>query len=209
MMQIHEQIPARAKTLLIVASTFFCGFISTPNLQAYAAEDIVTDIILINGVAELADFTTDGEVVTRHAVVPDYFTSGKSHKRSLREMLNKMKVYGEVGAHDPQIREFYHAPQKCRQALLAVPQDNKNSEISWSNTYEVIDSLIGDYQNEVSNVILSARGAGLPIGDSNHERSEDINQNIRKQRSYIDNRFGQVLRKESWYRRTSKAVIEV
>ena len=46
-------------------------------------KELITEIILINRQAELVEMDQDGEIVRRHIAIPDYFTSGKSHRRNL------------------------------------------------------------------------------------------------------------------------------
>lgn len=73
-------------------------FSSFTNLSGSSTEDseIITTIILINRQAELVDVNSDGEVLKRHLAVPDYFSSGRSHNRSLKKSLSLLKTYGAV-----------------------------------------------------------------------------------------------------------------
>ena len=48
--------------------------------SATGAEDVYTDIILINGVAVLADYDKKGEILKEYAQVPYYFSSYQSHE---------------------------------------------------------------------------------------------------------------------------------
>ena len=114
---------------LVVISYFLCT-------TSVAAEDsdVFTNIILINGQAELVDFNEDGQVLTRHISIPDYFSSGRSHKRSLRQSMKSLKVYG---SHTPKLkRDFYHSSRICRQSLMAVSDkvdaDSVNSKSQWN-----------------------------------------------------------------------------
>ncbi|MEL6122859.1 MAG: hypothetical protein AAFR14_03985 [Bacteroidota bacterium] len=86
----------------------------------YAEEGLVTDIILINGKAELVEFSKEGDIVTRHMAVPDYFTSGKSHTRSLRQSLEKLNVYGDATEESSTQKVTYLASVECRQSLMSV-----------------------------------------------------------------------------------------
>ena len=61
-----------------------------------AESEVITTIILINRQAELVDVDTEGESLKRHVAIPDYFSSGRSHKSSLKKSLNLIKDYGSV-----------------------------------------------------------------------------------------------------------------
>lgn len=65
-------------------------------LFASSESEVITTIILINRQAELVDISLDGEVMKRHVAVPDYFSSGRSHKSSLKNSLNLLKDYGSI-----------------------------------------------------------------------------------------------------------------
>ncbi len=55
------------------------------------AEDVYTDIILINGVAVLADYDQKGEVLKEYAEVPYYFSSYQSHETIVKKTTAKFK----------------------------------------------------------------------------------------------------------------------
>jgi len=82
--------------LLKGLKTYLCLLALTLNFAAFslANSETITTIILIDRVAELVELTEDGEVLQRHLAVPDYFTSGRSHSKSLRQSLAKLKDYG-------------------------------------------------------------------------------------------------------------------
>ncbi len=88
--------------------------------QTRAKSGVITDIILINSVAELVDLSPDGEILQRYVTIPDYFTSGKSHKRNLRESLAKLKLYGYQDKEQNLNQPVYSAPITCRQALMRL-----------------------------------------------------------------------------------------
>jgi len=59
--------------------------------SAFGVDDIYTDIILINGVAVLADYDQKGEVLKEYAEVPYYFSSYQSHETIVRKTTAKFK----------------------------------------------------------------------------------------------------------------------
>jgi len=69
--------------LMTIAATLFAN-----------DSEIITTIILINRQAELVDLDEEGEVLKRHIAIPDYFTSGRSHSRSLKNSIERSKGYG-------------------------------------------------------------------------------------------------------------------
>jgi len=64
------------------------------SVFATAESEVIQTIILINREAELVDLSADGEVLKRYVAIPDYFSSGRSHKRSLKQSLELLKDYG-------------------------------------------------------------------------------------------------------------------
>lgn len=125
MIHIPEQLHHSVKgSLFVLIAMLALTFVTSDSLLA-AEDDIVTDIILINGQAELADFTKDGEVIARHSAIPDYFTSGRSHQRSLKQSLQLLKALGSVEIEETP--KFYHAPVVCRQSLMAIASEQLNS----------------------------------------------------------------------------------
>ena len=70
-----------ASTIILLTSATF----------ATAEEDIHTDIILINGVAVLADYDQKGEVLKEYAEVPYYFSSYQSHETIVEKTTAKYK----------------------------------------------------------------------------------------------------------------------
>lgn len=82
--------------LLKGLKTYLCFLILTLNFAvfAFANAETITTIILIDRVAELVELTEEGEVLQRHLSIPDYFSSGRSHKSSLKQSLLKLKDYG-------------------------------------------------------------------------------------------------------------------
>ena len=83
-------------SVVIFLMTFLL-FASSNDLYAVGEkEEVITEIILINRQAELVEMDQDGEILRRHIAIPDYFTSGKSHRRNLRESLRKLRAVGHV-----------------------------------------------------------------------------------------------------------------
>jgi len=76
--------------------TIFCLLTLAMNFSvvALAESEVITTIILIDREAELVDLSSDGEVLKRYVSVPDYFSSGRSHKSSLKKSLQLVKDYG-------------------------------------------------------------------------------------------------------------------
>jgi hypothetical protein len=70
-----------ASTLIILASVN----------KAIASGDVHTDIILINGVAVLADYDQKGEILKEYAEVPYYFSSYQSHETIVKKTTAKFK----------------------------------------------------------------------------------------------------------------------
>ena len=66
-------------------------FILTSVNSATGAEDVYTDIILINGVAVLADYDQKGEILKEYAEVPYYFSSYQSHETIVERTTAKFK----------------------------------------------------------------------------------------------------------------------
>ena len=66
-------------------------FVLSSTSSAFGAEDIYTDIILINGVAVLADYDQKGEVLKEYAEVPYYFSSYQSHETIVEKTTAKFK----------------------------------------------------------------------------------------------------------------------
>ncbi len=58
-------------------------------------EDVLTDIILINGEAVLVDLDNKGEVLKKHIDIPEYFRSSRSHESLRRSSLIKAKSLSE------------------------------------------------------------------------------------------------------------------
>jgi len=130
-----------------ISVLFFSTLILLPFDILSAEGDIVRDIILINGIAELVDVTKDGDVVQRHVVIEDYFSSGRSHKRSLRQSLDKLKVFGDLELEDDQDPIVYNSPIECRQSLMI---DNSKSTFQSINIERVESDRESEYLEPLS-----------------------------------------------------------
>jgi len=89
----------------------------------------------------------------RHVAVPDYFTSGRSHKRSLRNSLNKLKVYGAVEVVPEPI--FYHNPVECRQSMVVLKNEVVQDEQSWN--------LTASYEGDIASIEDKAQTSHIMI----------------------------------------------
>ena len=115
---------------LLLLAFLFLGMLFCSSTQAEG--EIVRDIILINGVAELVDLTPSGDIVERHVVIEDYFSSGRSHDRSLRHGLDKLNIFGNLETQKEN-RIVYDTPVVCRQSLMAKDAIQSVEEISTQN----------------------------------------------------------------------------
>lgn len=184
---------------LFILSILCLAFCSVAN----AKEEVITEIILINGLAELVDLSSDGQVLQRHLSIPDYFSSGRSHKRTLRESLAKTKLFGTVSDIEPYIETIvFKAPQECRQSLMKR-SEKKDSNIGITSQGETNqDKLIfkEDIEKDLRNNIRSI----------SYIRNEPENRIIaRRQRTLTDVRFVGGKLQFSLANRTSKAIIDV
>lgn len=89
----HINLSLLIGKMLFVSLLFLTTFAS---LFASSESEVITTIILIDRQAELVDVDQFGEVLRRHVAVPDYFSSGRSHKSILRSSLKKVKDYGFI-----------------------------------------------------------------------------------------------------------------
>lgn len=87
--------------------------------------EIITTIILINRSAELVDINFEGEVVKRHAGVPDYFSSRKSHQTHL---LNSLKQLSDAGDNDYFLPQSSTRPNSCLQAYMIAAASYQNCQ---------------------------------------------------------------------------------
>lgn len=113
---------------------------------------MITEIILINRQAELVEMDLDGEILKRHLAIPDYFTSGKSHKRSLRESLRQIRDYGQL-EESFMLPGSSSLPGECLQSYMlsllstekheyvAVQQGTTDLEITKASTPKVLPSV--------------------------------------------------------------------
>jgi len=179
-----------------------CLFLISFSSTLQAEEDIVTDIILINGLAELVDINHDGEVLQRYMAIPDYFSSGRSHKRTLRESLAKTKIYGAISTDEEYFESVvYSAPVECRQSLLKKVKE----------TYQEYNDFVST--TDLSQTISERTSIDLQLSLSAINEIAFYNSKKRKdqlrQRSLIDERFRKVALCFRSTSRTSKAIIEV
>jgi len=111
MLHILIRLSIRVKVFI-----FAFALLSTSVLFGNAEEEIITAIILINSQAELVDMDQEGEILRRHLAIPDYFSSGRSHKNSLRRSLNQIKDYGFI--EDYSIPGSSDLPAICLQSSM-------------------------------------------------------------------------------------------
>lgn len=74
-----------------LASVLMLSLVSFSTINAMSNDDIVTDIILINGEAVLVDLDHKGEVLKRYLGIPNYFYSSRTHESLRRSTLIKSK----------------------------------------------------------------------------------------------------------------------
>ncbi len=130
------------KAVLSVCCLFFSFF---PLL---VGAETVTDIILINGQAELVQMDKSGEILQRLIKVPDYFNSNRSHRSLKSASLNKIPIVGKVETHrktDPEIlkEHFLRTDKKadglatysCSTNMAVELPYEKNEVFSLSSRY--------------------------------------------------------------------------
>ena len=111
-------------------SIFFC-FVSF-MMCAETDFETITAIILINGNAELVDVNIEGDILKRHLSIPDYFTSGRSHKRSLGMSMKMIKQYGSVDTH--LLPNSSKLPAKCLQSFMIAMSEKIETDCFIQNT---------------------------------------------------------------------------
>lgn len=175
-----------------------------------AKEDIVRDIILINGVAELADFNQEGEILLRHISIPDYFTSGRSHSRSLRESLAKINYFGASEVKDRHDERVHYAPVACRQSLM---QAKKPEVVDKSNMSP--KDMVQQGSDDASFVYhLSSRRGIDPLILERTTRYSHKHEEIKfnpsfRQRTLTLDRYLPIEHQLDTKERTSKVIIDV
>jgi hypothetical protein len=175
-------------------------FSYSSNLRAN--EEVITEIILINGFAELVDINPNGDVLQRYLSIPDYFSSGRSHKRTLRESLAKAKLFGNSSEEESYIETMgYKAPRECRQALMK--RADKEDLVLYVNSFgnEVGYSSLN---KETKNQFEDTSHGKFSI--SGHDKNRIA---IRRQRTIVYSRFKAVELRFRSTNRTSKATIGV
>ena len=108
------------------------------------SEESVTNIILINRQAELVEMNLEGEIIKRYLAIPDYFSSGKSHSRNLRESLNAIKDYGQI---EPNYFLPFESslPDECLQSTIAISNTTETEEnIAKQHLDQFISEDIGE-----------------------------------------------------------------
>lgn len=123
------------------------------SLHADVESDVITTIILIDRQAELVDVDQFGEVLRRHVAVPDYFSSGRSHRSSLRQSLKMVKDYGSL-KEDFSIPGDSDLSDDLLQSFLTQSFVEVNE--SMENTQKVCESL----QEGFTTTINDMRGIG-------------------------------------------------
>ena len=86
MKHIQLHLILRSLASILVLTMFF-----VTSLSSMSSDDIVTDIILINGYAVLVDIDNKGEVLKKHLDIPNYFRSSRTHESLRRSSLIKAK----------------------------------------------------------------------------------------------------------------------
>lgn len=134
-------------TIQFYSRFFFSLFFlfSLTFLNAEQDFEAITAIILINGSAELVDVNNHGEILKRHVAIPDYFTSGRSHKRSLGNGMKMIEQYGSVESNF--LPESSNLPTKCLQSFMVSITEKVKQEKICSNQLPInlMDSEINSY----------------------------------------------------------------
>jgi hypothetical protein len=104
-------------TIFTVLLSLVCtGWLSAVDV---VENELITTIILIDRQAELVDVDLEGVVVRRHTAIPDYWSSGRSHKSSLRKALGVIKDYGLIEEDKSNfLPGSSHLPALCLQSFM-------------------------------------------------------------------------------------------
>lgn len=205
MNNLRTQFSARKLFFSIV---FLFSAISLTSKES----ELITNIILINRQAELVEMDAAGEILRRFVVIPDYFSSGKSHNRSLRESLEVIKDYGSAEP-DYFLPGDSNLPSECLQSFISkvdVPMEGPLFEsvstkrkindlekgINAPKNLAMIDFRKKDLTNDFSSSGLHSPNIPSDIAANNY---------FKKQRNEVVKRFP---RDDTWYhhsKKTSKA----
>ena len=156
-------------------------FSSFTNLSGSSTEDseIITTIILINRQAELVDVNSDGEVLKRHLAVPDYFSSGRSHNRSLKKSLSLLKSYGAVEeAPNHFLPNSSQLPGACLQRFMkdliqeASYEEEHIANLSFDDEQRFVEDIPGAFMGMAKTIESGAyrRIEASPISRPNVDR---------------------------------------
>ena len=195
-MNVNRNLIPKLSLPFLVLGFFLLSY--CPVLQA--EEDFITEIILINGLAELVDVNPDGEVLKRYLAIPDYFTNGRSHKRTLRESLAKTKLFGLSSEEEEYIETMvFIGPTECRQSLM---------KISKIEDLQIEDDIMGLLvaSNNIEKISRLSQHQSSYSGAFN---LSDVRNTLMRQRTLINDRFKTVELNFRSTNRTSKAIIDV
>lgn len=112
-----------------------------------AESEVITTIILINRQAELVDVDTEGEILKRHVAIPDYFSSGRSHKSSLKKSLSLIKDYGSVDYTLPGSSDL---SQEVLQEFMSQPI--KKDDNNYSSTEVRFNKNLSKEQSNINHL---------------------------------------------------------
>ncbi len=132
------------------------GLIVILQFTAFASsdEEFITTIILINRQAELVDIDSSGEILKRHVAIPDYFSSGRSHRSSLRKSLQLIKDYGLFNDHS--LPGGSDLPAICLQSFMGNPEVSKESS-EMNNLYNTMSYPLKS-EEDLSFISLLGKG---------------------------------------------------
>jgi len=134
--------------------TFFCLVLLTMNFSVFASaeSEVIQTIILINREAELVDLSADGEVLKRYVAIPDYFSSGRSHQRSLKKSLELLKDYGFEENHTLPGSSDLAAADLQHYMVDKLGKRPCETSAPLINTGDLTLSLIDDQAQDQSNI---------------------------------------------------------
>jgi len=190
---MKETLSSTRQSAKVLMSVFMLTFGSL--LYGSSDSEYITTIILINRQAELVDVNQDGEVLKRHMAIPDYFSSGRSHKKSLRSSLQKMKDYGAINHTLPGSSNL--CSNILQSYILSVSQ-SKPLLCNWSSKHN--NDFLNNLQDDVKSNKSSWNDNVSSIFKIKQEKEFLIYREFDQKRSFADVFYPQVIAVTSIYK---------
>ncbi len=150
------------------SAMLFVLLLCLPFAFLRASNETLTDIILINGNAELVEMDKKGDIIHRLLAVPNYFDSPQSHNSLKKKSMAQVQTVGDINGASKT------CPHVLANHFLKIP--NTSTGKDYANQASVI-GLGTTYVDESSNCIPNA---GLVVFNPRNSKQFILNMYARR-----------------------------